>query len=472
MLYPTGYVVPKFIKFDGKQGNAREHVVRFIETLGVHGSDHSLRLREFSKSLTERAYSWYVNLAPNSIKSWEEMVNKFHTKFFQVQEKVTTLTLGRDVQKEGEDILDYVKRFQDKAIDCHEPVDETTYQSYLRRSGVAAVTSTGGSRLQGEASSSRKRKSYEDRNPYPCSLENVKALVKEWVANGELTLPLVDVPPTKKDKESPDYCIYHRTTRHPTRDCWTLKSVLKKKVDTNELKFKDVSNRDVKKDPYPNHKEKGRMLEATKAFINIFEVHHAKVTEVKKYVPRRIQEDYEAITFSETDRAYPFPHNRHLFVTAYINDVKFKRAFLDYGVSINIITTDTFAKVGILEYRMVCQPIIVTGFGGEKKVTKGHVVVDLAVGEIRSATKFHVIEADTNYHMILRRAWMHRYGAIPLSYHQCVKAKLEKRTVTINESEKPFKVEEVHYSDAVFFIDLSMDKISRTGKVVGVKLLK
>ncbi|GMP47239.1 hypothetical protein CsSME_00015093 [Camellia sinensis var. sinensis] len=49
MPYPTGYTVPKFIKFDGKQGNAREQVVRFIETLGVHGSDHSLRLREFSK---------------------------------------------------------------------------------------------------------------------------------------------------------------------------------------------------------------------------------------------------------------------------------------------------------------------------------------------------------------------------------------------------------------------------------------
>ncbi|XP_028059474.1 uncharacterized protein LOC114263174 [Camellia sinensis] len=129
LFQPTHFVtlantVPKFIKFDGKQGNAREHVARFIETLGVHDSDHSLRLREFSKSLIERACSWYVNLAPNLIKSWEEMVNNFHTKFFQVQEKVTTFTLGRDVQKEGEDILDYVKWFQDKAIDCHEPVDE------------------------------------------------------------------------------------------------------------------------------------------------------------------------------------------------------------------------------------------------------------------------------------------------------------------------------------------------------------
>lgn len=214
MPYPTGYIVPKFIKFDGKQGNAREHVVRFIETLGVYGSDHFLGLREFSKSLIERAYSWYVNLAPNPIKSWEEMVNKFHMKFFQVQKKVTTLTLERDVQKESEDILDYIKRFQDKAIDCHEPIDEAHLVSicvegaicdykiflvnhnlptfltlvevarnlstigplhrshdnhrYSCSSRVAAVTSTRGSHSQGKASSSRKRKSYEDINPYPC----------------------------------------------------------------------------------------------------------------------------------------------------------------------------------------------------------------------------------------------------------------------------------------------------------------
>ena len=61
------------------------------------------------------------------------------------------------------------------------------------------------------------------------------------------------------------------------------------------------------------------------------------------------------------------------------------------GASINIITTDTFAKASIPESRMVRQPITVTCFGSEKKDTKGHVVMDLAVGEIRSVTKFHVI---------------------------------------------------------------------------------
>ena len=131
--------MPKFIKFDGKQGNARENVVRFIETLGIHGSTHVLRLREFSKSLTDQAYSWYVNLDTNSVPSWEEMVNKFHSKFFQVAEKVTTLTLCKEKQQESEDILDYVKRFQDKAVDCNEVVEESYLVQINLERGIEQV---------------------------------------------------------------------------------------------------------------------------------------------------------------------------------------------------------------------------------------------------------------------------------------------------------------------------------------------
>ena len=84
--YPFGYVPRKFIRYNGKQGNAREHVVRFVETLDVYGADKRLRLCEFSKSLTDHAYTWYTNLAPGSITSWEDMVPKFYNKFFQVEE--------------------------------------------------------------------------------------------------------------------------------------------------------------------------------------------------------------------------------------------------------------------------------------------------------------------------------------------------------------------------------------------------
>lgn len=54
--------MPQFQKFDDKQGNTQEHVVHFLDSTGAHANDHGLRLRELSKSLTDHAYTWYVNL--------------------------------------------------------------------------------------------------------------------------------------------------------------------------------------------------------------------------------------------------------------------------------------------------------------------------------------------------------------------------------------------------------------------------
>ena len=47
-----------------------------------YADDENLRLREFFKSLTDKAYSWFVNLPANSIKDWDKLVNAFCTKFF------------------------------------------------------------------------------------------------------------------------------------------------------------------------------------------------------------------------------------------------------------------------------------------------------------------------------------------------------------------------------------------------------
>ncbi|KAH7861632.1 hypothetical protein Vadar_028658 [Vaccinium darrowii] len=40
--YPEGYTVPKFVRFDGRIGNAKEHVTRFVDSLGIHSGDRNL----------------------------------------------------------------------------------------------------------------------------------------------------------------------------------------------------------------------------------------------------------------------------------------------------------------------------------------------------------------------------------------------------------------------------------------------
>lgn len=52
------------------------------------------------------------------------MVNIFYAKFFQVREKVIVISLTKEIQTLGEDVVDYIKRFQDRAVDCTESVKE------------------------------------------------------------------------------------------------------------------------------------------------------------------------------------------------------------------------------------------------------------------------------------------------------------------------------------------------------------
>ena len=87
--YPKGYEPPKFHPFDGRSGSAVEHVSRFIHTMGPYAGDRELCLREFAKSLVDRAYTWYTTLRPGSIKTWDEMMEKFCAKYYPGEDKIT-----------------------------------------------------------------------------------------------------------------------------------------------------------------------------------------------------------------------------------------------------------------------------------------------------------------------------------------------------------------------------------------------
>ena len=62
-----------------------EHVSRFIHTIGPYVGDKELCLREFAKSLVDRAYTWYTTLRPGSIKTWDEIMERFCTNIIQVR---------------------------------------------------------------------------------------------------------------------------------------------------------------------------------------------------------------------------------------------------------------------------------------------------------------------------------------------------------------------------------------------------
>ena len=108
-LYLERYKPRAFTQYDGRKGSAVEHVSKFIDTLGPYVVDKNLCLREFSKSLCDRVYTWYIGLKPRSISTWDDMVDVFCTKYFHREETVTLATLQVTKQRNDEDLMEYIK---------------------------------------------------------------------------------------------------------------------------------------------------------------------------------------------------------------------------------------------------------------------------------------------------------------------------------------------------------------------------
>lgn len=99
---------------------------RFLDAMRPFAHNPELCLREFSKSLTNRAYVWNLNLKHGSIQDWDHLVTLFHAKLFCDEAKFTHAELGRTRQYPSEDMDVHVKRFRERALDCSDAVDEET----------------------------------------------------------------------------------------------------------------------------------------------------------------------------------------------------------------------------------------------------------------------------------------------------------------------------------------------------------
>jgi hypothetical protein len=122
--YSEKYDTPTFVLFNGRRGSALEHIRNFLDSMGPFAANGELCLREFSKSLVDRAYIWYTVLPAGSIRTWEDMVESFCSKYFHVEEKITLVNLHSTKQLIGEDLVKYIHCFRDVSLDCHVKYDK------------------------------------------------------------------------------------------------------------------------------------------------------------------------------------------------------------------------------------------------------------------------------------------------------------------------------------------------------------
>jgi hypothetical protein len=257
--YPEKYVAPTFSRFDGRKGSALVHISKFIDSMGAYAGNGDLCLREFSKSLDDRAYTWYTTLPPESVKVWEDMVELFCRKYFQAEEKITLVNLHTTKQTNGEDLLRYIHRFRDISLDCYanyeegelvgvcidnmlpefrahlENLDMSRFAQLLQKARKTALSvkphaekpkeKKGQPQVLTVSTVNNKHKKSNERSfeepppPVPCTLEEIMAILNKWVADGVVKLPETSKKVTEEDKKNPKFCYFHQYVHHFTADC-------------------------------------------------------------------------------------------------------------------------------------------------------------------------------------------------------------------------------------------------------------
>ena len=94
----------------------------------------------------------------------------------------------------------------------------------------------------------------------------------------------------------------------------------------------------------------------------------------------------------------------------------------------------------------------------------------LKVRPIVASTRFHVIDSPVSYHALLKRPWLHKHKLVPSTYHQCVKGRLNGKSIRIPANPKPFDLSKAHYFKANFYNELTPSGEDSTSRPVGIPL--
>jgi hypothetical protein len=114
------YRMPEFTKFSGAEGSSSiEHVSRYLAQLGMISVSDPLRVRFFSQSLIGPAFGWYTSLGLDSIRTWKQLEEQFHTQYHSEGAEAGISDLAQVSQKRGETVAEYIQRFREVRKRCY-----------------------------------------------------------------------------------------------------------------------------------------------------------------------------------------------------------------------------------------------------------------------------------------------------------------------------------------------------------------
>uniref|UniRef100_A0A2N9HKP8 Uncharacterized protein n=1 Tax=Fagus sylvatica TaxID=28930 RepID=A0A2N9HKP8_FAGSY len=415
--YPEKYDTPVFALFDGRKGSAMEHISKFLDSMGPFAAHGDLCLREFSKSLVDRASTWYTVLLAGSIRTWEDIVESFCSKYFHVEEKITLVNLHGTKQQIGEDLVKYIHRFRDVSLDCHVKYQEgelvevcidnmlPEFRAHLENLDITRFAPL----LQ------KARKTAISVKPQVEKGRDKKSLPQT------LTVSTATTPSGTKRKNSTEKkSLPQQVPSLVPAAVRTLQKSPKFKSLFNQLGFGPEARN-----------------AATEALITIATESGATCFTAEAHASRAFLETTNVITFTDEDMEVQYPdHRRPLYLSAVVKDVQVRRALVDTGSCLNLIPLSTLQAANVSQQKIQGSPMEVTGFGGVTEYTMGHVQLVLRVGPIVALTRFHCGECGSS---------------LPCAPRE----RLNGKPIRIVANFCPFDQTEAHFIEATLYDDLA-----------------
>ncbi|XP_057730542.1 uncharacterized protein LOC130945864 [Arachis stenosperma] len=273
---PRGVKNPKIItKFAGEVGESTtEHVARYLVKIGNLTSDENLTMKFFPSSLTKNAFTWFSNLRPNSIMTWNQLETAFHAQFYRGKMNMAVTDLVALKREDGETINDYMIRFKNARSRCYVSLPESEVVKiatmglgfYMRRKllnvHIPDLAHLAEKVRQTELMKKEKEKyrSKQRSKNKPFTRKEKVAYVTMESSKEELDFETeVDLAERKKgppydkqlilpegrilllvkDLKGKPYCKFHQATNHSTNSCVHFRDLIQEAIMEGRLKFDD-----------------------------------------------------------------------------------------------------------------------------------------------------------------------------------------------------------------------------------------
>ena len=84
--FPRVFIFLTFALFsgDGSQSTV-ERTTRFTSQCANEGTNEFLKVQLFDSSSADTVFTWFINLATNSVLNWAQMEDLFYAQFFQAE---------------------------------------------------------------------------------------------------------------------------------------------------------------------------------------------------------------------------------------------------------------------------------------------------------------------------------------------------------------------------------------------------